>query len=138
MMGAVTADTDTEHLTSNADGDSSDRALAAAEVNHELQTNFFTAKSGSTSTTSTRRRFATIAASAALYFFLLMLSGGFCVWTVMKLSHIEARLERLERARRPTIEYTFGPPQSDDYFIKHLPVSTAVIFMLVSCGPVTV
>ena len=132
MMGAVTADTDTEHLTSNVAGDGSERVLAAAGVDDEPQTNSSTAKSGPTSPTSTRRRFAMVTASAVLFFLLLMLSGGFCVWAVMKLSHIEARLERLERTGRPILKYMAEPPQSDDYFTRHVPVCTAVIFMHVA------
>ena len=120
-MGAATADTDTERLTSDADG--SEQASAAAEVVDEPLTNSSAADRKPTSTTTRRRRFATVAASAALLLLLLMSCGGFCVWTVMRISRIEARLERLERIGRPTVQYmAVGPPYSTDHFAPHLDV----------------
>lgn len=124
-MGVVTADTDTDRLTSHADGDGSEQASSAAEVVDDTQTN--SSACASTSTTTRRRRFVKVAASAALLLLLLMLSGGFCVWTVMKLRRIEARLERLEGGGRPAASYIVGPPHGVDYFVPHLPVCTVVI-----------
>jgi len=136
VMGAVTADTDTARLTSNADdADCGERASAATGVVNGPQTDSSAADVGPTSTKTHRRRFATIAASAALFFLLLMFSGGFCVWTVMRLSRIEARLERLERIGRLVVDDMVEAPHSGDPFTRPLPVCTVVIFIRVSCDP---
>ena len=64
-----------------------------------------------------------------------MFSGGFCVWTVMRLSRIEARLERLERIGRLVVDDMVEAPHSGDPFTRPLPVCTVVIFIRVSCDP---
>ena len=125
MMGVVTADTDTDRLTSHADGDNSEQASSAAEVVDDTKTN--SPACASISTTTRRRRFVKVVASAALFLLLLMLSGGFCVWTVMKLRRIEERLKLLERGGPPADSYIVGPPRDVDYFVPHLPVCTVVI-----------
>jgi len=65
-----------------------------------------------------RRRLASI----ALRVLLLMLAGGFCVWTMMRLSRIEARLDRLEILGRRSVNSIVEPPQGADLSTRRRPV----------------
>jgi len=125
-MGAVTADT--ERLKADTDDDGSERSStsAAAEVVDEHQTNSCAAhaRRPPSSKTARRSRLAAVAASAALFGLLLMTSSAFCVWTMTRLSRIEARLERLERAGRLPVNRMVEPPHIDDRFVQHLHVCT--------------
>jgi len=130
-MGAVTGDTDTERLSPKADENGSDRtsssSSAAASVIDKSPTDFCAADGARPATTTTgRRRSATLAAaSVALLVLLLMLSGGFCVWTLMRLRHIEVRLERLERTDRRPASYADEQPHVTDHAdLQQVPVCT--------------
>jgi len=118
-MAVGTANTDTDRLTSNAVGEEHDSAAAAADVDAP-------ASCGLTPETTRRRRFAAITASTALFLLVLTSSCGFCVWTLVRLRGIEARLERLERTGRSSVNYVVEPHHTVDYFTRHisLPVRT--------------
>lgn len=121
-MGAVTSDSDTERLTANTDAAGSDRSSAVVD---KPETNSCVATP--TSSTAHRRRFATVAASVLLVFLLLLMSAGFCLWTMMRLSRIEARLERLERSGRHPVNYMVKPPHNDDHkLVRHHRVRSVI------------
>lgn len=129
VMGVGAKDSDKKSLTSNAEGDGSERESSTAGIMDQLQTNSSAANTRQTSMTTRRRWFATVAASASLLFLLFMLSGGFCIWTMMRLSLVEARLERLERIRRTTINNAVEPSYDAGSFAQHLSVCTVIIFV---------
>ena len=125
VMGAVATDTDTQRLTPNADADDEQESETAGVVD-KLPTNSRSAHDGPASTTTRRCRFA----SVLLFVLLLMLSGGFCVWTMIRLSRIEARLERLEVIGRPSVvDFVVEPRHSTNLFTRRRPVCTIVIFV---------
>lgn len=108
----------TERLTADTD----DRSSATAQVVDKPQTDSCADDARPPSTTTTRRsRLAAVATSAALLGLLLMTTSAFCVWTTMRLSRIEARLERLERTGRHPVNHVVEPPRNADHFARHLP-----------------
>ena len=127
-MAAVVADTDIQRLMPNSDVDDSEQKAASAGVVDSARTTNSCAAHGGLAT-SRRRWFV----SVALLILLLMLSGGFCVWTLFRLSQIEARLKRLEIVDHTPVTSMVEPRHTADLFTPHRPVCTAVIFLRVLC-----
>lgn len=111
---------DTERLAANTDDDSGDRPSSAAQDGSPAADSCTAADGrGPATSTGRRGRVAAVATSVVLLGLLLMTSCAFCVWTMMRLSRVEARLERLERtATRPPISHAAGPPHSDSHFTR--------------------